>query len=186
MKRTQLIMISGKIEAGKSTLAGYINDEFCERGYISEVFHLAESLKIIARKVFGWDGVKDYKGRKLLQDLGKTVRSYNPDYWVENTQLMLENDKDYPFDVIIIDDWRYPNEMDFLKKNPLYRIYPIRIERCIQVLDSHESEVSLPSALTAPEGFYYATIRNESSLESLKDFAAKLCYELVQKENKNV
>ena len=186
MKRTQLILISGKIEAGKSTLADYINDEFDLRGYTSKVFHVAESLKIISRKVFGWDGVKDYKGRKFLQDLGKTVRSYNPDYWVENTQLLIENDKDYPFDVIIIDDWRYPNEMSYLSSNPLYEVYPIRIERRLEVCDSHESEVSLPNIKDAPEGCYYATFHNDSNLESLRDFATKLFFELVQKENKNV
>lgn len=186
MKKTQLILISGKIESGKSTLATYLDEEFRALGYNSKVSHFAESLKIISRKVFGWDGVKDLKGRKLLQDLGKTIRNYNPDYWVENTQLMLENDKDSPFDVIIIDDWRYPNEIDYLKSNPLYEIYPIRLERKLEVCDNHESELSLPSIKDAPDGYYYGNFHNDSNLESLKDFACKLCYELVQKENKNV
>ena len=143
MKKTMVVLISGRIGSGKSTLASFMNEYFVAEGYNSKVFNFAYSLKLIAKKVFGWDGEKDEKGRVFLQNLGKSVRGLNPDYWVQNTQMVIENDKKYPFDVIIIDDWRYPNEAEILAKDPLNVVYRLRIYGESGKLDEHESENSL-------------------------------------------
>jgi len=178
MKKTMVVLISGRIGSGKSTLASYMNEYFVAEGYNSKVFNFAYSLKLIAKKVFGWDGEKDEKGRVFLQDLGKSVRKLDPNYWVQNTQMVIENDKKYPFDVIIIDDWRYLNEVDVLAKDPINIVYKIRISGDNEKADEHESENSLP--ISNSDKYYFKFTRIEQGLEYLEKEALELCRELLE------
>lgn len=178
MKQTMMVLISGRIGSGKTTLANYMNEYFVAEGYNSKRFSFAHSLKVIAKKVFSWDGEKNEEGRAFLQDLGKTVRKFNPIYWVENTQIMIENDDKYPFDVIIIDDWRYPNEAEYLENDPLNKVYKIRISGDNEKADGHESENSLP--ISNLDNYYFKFTRIEQGLEYLEKEALKLCQELLE------
>jgi hypothetical protein len=64
-----------------------------------EIWSLAGQLKGIALTM-GWDGKKDARGRKLLQDIGTAGREYRRDCWVRHLP-------HYP---VIVDDVRYINE----------------------------------------------------------------------------
>ena len=177
MKKTMVVLISGRIGSGKSALASYMSQCFEVKGLNVKIFNFAYSLKLISKKVFGWDGEKDEKGRVFLQDLGKSVRKLNPDYWVQNTQMVIENDKKYPFDVIIIDDWRYPNESEVLEKDPINVVYKIRISGDNEKPDKHESENSLP--ISNLDNYYFKFTRIEQGLEYLEKKAIELCQELL-------
>ena len=61
---------------------------------------------------FGWNGIKDEKGRQLLQWLGTDVsRKTYPDTWVDMVAALLKGIKTL-YDYVIIPDVRFPNEID--------------------------------------------------------------------------
>jgi len=182
MKKTMVVLISGRIGSGKSTLASFMNEYFVAEGYNSKVFNFAYSLKLIAKKVFGWDGEKDEKGRVFLQNLGKSVRGLNPDYWVQNTQMVIENDKKYPFDVIIIDDWRYANEVDVLAKDPINIVYKLRVACEEEKTDKHESENSLPDDNST--GYYFRFETIPYGTDYLEACAELFCADLLEEHLK--
>lgn len=66
----------------------------------------------------GWDGLKDDRGRKLLQNLGThTLRAYDPDYWINRLDL-----DSFP-GAVYVDDARFPNEIEFLRNNGFHIVY---------------------------------------------------------------
>ena len=69
--------ISGLARSGKDTLA----DILLDFGYRKD--HFAADLKRIATTHMGWDGLKDERGRVLLQQLGTEVgRAYHNSMWL--------------------------------------------------------------------------------------------------------
>ena len=179
MKKTMVVLVSGRIGSGKSTLASYMNEYFVAEGYNSKIFNFAYPLKLIAKKVFGWDGEKDEKGRAFLQDLGTgAVRKFNPDYWVESTQMVIENDRKYPLDVIIIDDWRFLNEADVLEKDPINIVYKLRVACENEKVDEHESENSLPEDNST--GYYFRFETIPYGTDYLEACAELFCADLLE------
>ena len=126
-KKTACVMLSGKAGVGKTTLAGILKAEFKKYGLNVENFSFASSLKEVA-KIMYWDGRKDERGRKFLQDLGQVGRAYNQDLWCGNLlEVTVPNRVGYPFDIITIDDWRFRNEYDFVAGNYLYHTFTVRL-----------------------------------------------------------
>jgi hypothetical protein len=128
--KVTVILISGKAGVGKTTAAFFIRDylmknvtEYC---YLS---HFAKGVKDVALAM-GWDEKKDDRGRKLLQDVGNFGREYNKDAWVN--YLIDHVDSIIPeglLDVLIVDDWRFPNEAAYFKDKPeRYKIFTINIQ----------------------------------------------------------
>lgn len=104
------IGIIGKMCSGKSTLAKNIQKKY--NNYVITSF--AEKIKILAKELFNMD-IKD---RKLLQMIGTKMRDINPDVWVNFTIDKFKNNEN-----VIIDDVRYQNEIDKLKKENYLLIY---------------------------------------------------------------
>lgn len=181
--RTILILISGKAGVGKSTLAKLLLEYLVERydGIKVKVAPFAQGVKSIAARL-GWNGQKDAKGRALLQGIGLVGRDYNPDVWVNATFSAIENHQDYPFHVVIVDDWRFPNELDVANKFILYEPVTVRVEASTReaLLGTPEyndvSEMSLPSAKTIP--YYNFVVDNSTSMEAL-DLRAKELWEFI-------
>ena len=72
------VAIGGRMQVGKTTAA----DRLVERhGFVK--YALAAPIKQIARDAFGWDGRKDARGRRLLQEVGTVGRNYRGDIWLE-------------------------------------------------------------------------------------------------------
>ena len=61
-----VIMISGKAESGKDFTASILKEELEKKGRKILIVHYADYLKFIAKEYFGWDGVKDEKGRNIF------------------------------------------------------------------------------------------------------------------------
>jgi len=125
------ILVSGKAGVGKTTFANKLAELFSEdagKDFNIALTPFAYSLKVVAGSM-GWDGVKDERGRIFLQDLGKVGRAYNEDMWANIAyQVVLPSSDRYPFDIVISDDWRFRNELDFVKNIELYQIFTVRIE----------------------------------------------------------
>jgi hypothetical protein len=173
-EKSAAIFIAGNMFSGKSTCAKMLMDLIGEQNLTGAITPLAFPIKCIATKYMGWDGKKDEKGRKLLQVIGTGCgRIYNPDCWVSYlVDKYIPSLPVYPLDFVIIDDWRFPNERDYIKNNPLYEVYTIKLYREGNHSDTHPSENSLP-----PETNYYDYfINNNYDLNYLQN-ETKLIFE---------
>lgn len=106
-----IIAVMGKAGSGKDEFAKILGELIPVRRYA-----FADKLKFVATSL-GWNGEKDEKGRKLLQDLGQCFRAYNKNTWVD---IVINQIKD--FDTValpcvyVITDVRFPDEIERLKE----------------------------------------------------------------------
>lgn len=124
----QFILFSGIAQAGKDTSAQIMKEELEKTGKSVLIIHYADLLKFICKQFFGWDGLKDERGRTLLQFVGTDrVRAQDPDYWVNfivSIAQMFPNAWDY----MLIPDMRFPNERTRIA-DAGFRVVHIHIER---------------------------------------------------------
>ena len=95
MRLAKTIGITGLAGAGKTYAANWFK---LRTG--GEIWSFAAEIKRIAATM-GWNGEKDSRGRKLLQDLGSIGREYDRQCWVSRMPTGR---------AVIIDDVRYINE----------------------------------------------------------------------------
>jgi len=106
-KITNVYAFCGAIAAGKSTAAEIMARQLhLKTG--RRILHLpfAAPLKALCRAA-GWDGVKDARGRKLLQAVGAAGRAYDGEIWVKQWSAVAVKTED----IVITDDLRYANEL---------------------------------------------------------------------------
>ena len=172
-----IILISGKAEAGKTTLANMIAEE---SSVATQRVSFGDAVKYIASQL-GWDGKKDTKGRNLLQMLGDGVRAYSSGFWVKRMIIridgILSQNKDA---VIIIDDARYFNELSIL--DSLYpSVYKIRIKRSkyksslTEEQMRHPSETELDNHLDMFDHFVF----NDGTLDDLREVAKGIVKDVI-------
>lgn len=124
----KVILISGKAQNGKDTTAGFMQAQFKEHGDRVLITHYADLLKYICTNYFGWDGVKDDNGRRMLQYVGTDViRKQNPSLWVDFVALMLKYFHEN-WDYVIIPDCRFPNEVSTMIENGFDTVH-VRVVR---------------------------------------------------------
>jgi len=174
MNTYTVLLISGYMGCGKTTATTWLRDKLgTPPAYI---LSLASPIKAIAKVCFGWDGVKDNRGRKLLQVLGTEAgREYNPNIWVErlySTILSLPEKS-----IILVDDWRFFNEYSYFCDKEDIKLVKIRIKnpRLDRQAD-HVSETSLVEIMEEKlsgdkHGFYDFAIINDGGLD---EFYSKL------------
>lgn len=128
-KRTVVILVSGKAGSGKSTVAEMLAKKLQNEPSLRIFpYGFADPIKYLAKSYFGWDGEKDERGRRLLQQIGFVGREYDEDIWVKHFLQQLDKRAGLlPFHVAIISDWRFPNELNFLERNPLLDTISIRV-----------------------------------------------------------
>lgn len=176
--KTVAILISGRAGVGKTTLANYIRHEYIMKyDSIVDIFPFAQGVKKTA-KYMGWGGKKDEKGRWLLQEIGKLGRAYDKDCWARRTyDIIIPNHIFYPFDVVISDDYRFPNEGDYVKSLGDYQVFEIRVfapdREILKGTDAYNdiSETSLPELYEPGLERYFTCIYNNGTLEELQEKA---------------
>lgn len=130
--KTLCFMFSGKAHVGKTTCAEILTKIAKEDGLNVGIFPIATKVKLIARD-FGWLGEKDERGRKLLQDIGNIGRSFDEDVFIKSCTNSIERSERYPYDVVILDDWRFTNEFLFVKNTQLlYKPITIRVQSSVR------------------------------------------------------
>ena len=102
------IAIGGRMQVGKTTAADHLVDR---HGFVK--YALAAPIKEIARTGFGWDGRKDARGRRLLQEVGTVGRNYAPDLWLDRFAARLAAEAPAR---AVIDDLRLAREAEFLRR----------------------------------------------------------------------
>lgn len=121
------IVISAKAQHGKDTTAEIFKKIAEDDGKKVLITHYADYLKYICKEWFEWDGVKDDKGRSILQKVGTDLaRSNHPNIWVN---VIVESLKAFgeEYDYILIPDCRFPNEIEVMKNN--FDTLSLRVER---------------------------------------------------------
>lgn len=170
-----LIGISGKAQSGKDTAGQYLVDHYNFQRVAS-----ADALKRIARNIFGWNALKDEKGRRFLQELGCTIRNYDQNYWINLTvEEIKKRQNTFKQDNFVVTDVRFLNEAKLLKDN---NALLIRIERPGLKQDTHVSETELDDF----GGFDYV-IDNDKTIDDLNNRLKNiLSVEELHNENTNV
>lgn len=115
-KRNKLDRVAfyGKLCSGKTWCANYLVEH---DNYVR--YSLAGKLKAICYDLFGVEpGNKDGRNRLILQGVGSDMRKYDTDVWIK---YLLETIKERELSSsppkIVVDDLRYKNEFDLLKRN---------------------------------------------------------------------
>ena len=73
----KIYLISGKARSGKGTVSSILKSELEKNNSVCEI-QVTRTIKGYAKDYFGWDGNEDNKPRKLLQDLGNSIREKDP------------------------------------------------------------------------------------------------------------
>jgi dephospho-CoA kinase len=152
------VAFAGKMQVGKTTAADYL---VRRHGFVK--YALADPIKEIAIAGFGWDGAKDERGRRLLQEIGTVGRNYDPEVWLVPLAARLERE-DPPR--VVVDDVRLAREVAFLEPRGFT---VVRIDRPIDLVSgrssvdrkSHETETELDQVR------FELTIDNAGTLDEL-------------------
>lgn len=144
---TNVICIAGKAGSGKDTVGQMLSEAFRSIGYNVLIAHYADLVKYCCTTFFKWDGVKDERGRSLLQFVGTdVVRAKDPDYWVNFIKDALTFFH-VLYDYVIIPDCRFPNEIDIMRDNfpalLLRVVRPNYESKLTEKQKNHQSEVAL-------------------------------------------
>ena len=168
----KVILISGKAQNGKDTVAGTLQKQLTADNNRVLVTHYADLLKYICRNYFGWDGNKDEHGRQMLQYVGTDViRKQNPTLWVDFVAMMLKYFHEN-WDYVIIPDCRFPNEVTTMIENGFDTVH-LRVVRdnfespLTREQQEHPSETALDDVV--PD--YY--INNSGTLADLEKTITK-------------
>lgn len=128
-----IIGLSGKARSGKDTFVNNFNNVLnsCNHYWESNIINLgsyafADSLKELLKEEYNWNGLKDKKGRDLLQKIGQEERAKDKDVWVKKLfskieKVILKNKDSYRFPeadaVLIVSDFRFKNELSYFREN---------------------------------------------------------------------
>lgn len=182
------ITFSGKAQHGKDTTAKYMKEELERLGRKVIILHFADYLKYVCKEYFNWNGIKDEKGRTILQKVGTDLaRNNNPDIWVDTVKnfiLAFETE----FDYFLVPDCRFPNEIEVLKRDGrIDFFYAIKVKRdnfdngLTEEQKNHPSETALDNYK-----FNFIVIDNEEGLDYVKSNARQVAQTIDFKSNDDI
>lgn len=123
----KIYLVAGKAGSGKGEVAKIIKEHYLSLKRKPIITEYSKYLKLYAHEILGWKG-DEPKPRKFLQDLGVTIRDNMamPKMLISR---MIEDIRVYSlyYDVVIISDVRYPEEIEEMKKTfkDVYAIYVV-------------------------------------------------------------
>ena len=172
----RIILISGKAEAGKTLTANTLKDILEDRGKRCCIVPYGDYVKSTARLLWDWDGSKEEYGRQLLQYWGTDmVRAKHPMFWVETVKRLADVVEPY-FDYFIIDDARFPDEIEAWNN---WVKLTVRVERPGHV-NSLTTEQKLHESETALDDYPFAVRLSATSKDDLiKEVNSKLIPALI-------
>ena len=166
----KVIVINGKPTSGKSTFVKLAKELYQSTYELSMV----DLVKLIA-KDFGWDEVKDEKGRRLLADIKATACRYNPNIIYEDIDTSLRYYANSCYyagcDPIFFINARNPADINYLVKK--YNAVSLFIDNPnVPMVESNPEDKGV-------ENYRYdVTIVNDGTMDELKAKAEKFLEEL--------
>lgn len=165
-----VITISGKARHGKDTTAQFIKEELERAGKKVLILRFADYLKMISKLYFGWSGEKDVEGRTILQKVGTDIiRNKDTDFWVSAVYRLVCILEDR-FDYFLIPDTRFPNEVEYFKRNSKNKILGFSIKVIRESFDNGltEEQKKHPSE-TALDDYCFDSVVQAKDLSELKE-----------------
>lgn len=163
----RIFLIAGKSGSGKAEIAKLIKEFYIYRLETCAITEYSKPLKNFTEEITDWDGNQNTKPRGYLQQLGDKIRSIDSKYF---TNYMLNNLRIYEglTDNVIIDDVRFPGEIEEIKLN-YDEVYAIYVENQFSKsnLTIEEQSHITETALEEYDEFDY--ILANDTMESLKD-----------------
>ena len=160
-----IVMVTGKAGSGKDTFFKLAKRYYAYTHVTIRDFAFADKVKEVAYAC-GWDGNKDDKGRKLLQDVGAIGRAYNKNVWIN---YILKDIKNLDRGITpIITDLRFSNEYTVIRDTLKEPIYVVKIVGRQSDLGNNANDVS-EAGLTEEElGTKFITIDNSGTMEEFE------------------
>ena len=168
----KIIILTGKARSGKNQVASIIEKNLDKNAItISYAYYLKE----YAKNILNWDGVDNTKPRTFLQELGDYVKSIDKNFLINRLLQDIEVYKKY-FDVIIISDARFVEEINCIKKK-YTNVDVIHIEgldnNLTELQKKHITEVALDNYYD-----YDFKIENKKTLSDLEKNVLKMMEEI--------
>lgn len=182
----RVICISGKAGHGKDTFGEDLKECLEYRDKKVVVLHYADLVKFYAAQYFGVNNAhKDAHAREIYQYVGTDLmRAYNENYWVDIIAEFLDAlDKENKFDVALIPDARFPNEIERLEEFGL-DVTPVRVIRYTEDNRVYESPttpggLALHPSETALDSYrYWSYIVENCSLDGLHESAEAILIDM--------
>ena len=112
-----IIIIAGRAESGKSTLANYLKDEYEAMNKKIVISPFAKYLKKYIEEITGEDINEKNKPRDLLQQISSKIikgdmkkNNFFIDRQIDDIEIY-----SYFFDIVLIPDTRFPDEIELIK-----------------------------------------------------------------------
>ena len=166
-KEPKIYILTGKAGSGKNVAASIIKEYYEQNNVKAIELAYASYLKEYIKKITNWDGNEQTKPRELLQQLGIELIKNNI-----KKNLLIERITDdikvysYFFDVIIITDARFEEEIEEIKKIS-DKVTVINIEGKENDLTEQQKKHITETALNDYNKYDYK-IENKESKEILK------------------
>ena len=164
--------VSGKTESGKNTVCNIIENYYISKGLKVCNLLFAKRIKQYAIDYFGWNGEDSTKPRELLQSIGTDIirdKLHDVDFHVNSVIQDINILSNY-FDVFVISDLRFENELINVKYKFNKEMISIRVNR-----KNHISELTKDQLLhkseTALDDYneWDYVINNDGTLENLSN-----------------
>lgn len=112
----KIYLVAGKAGSGKGEVANIIKNYYSSFGKKVLITEFSKYLKMYAKEVLDWHE-DEPKPRRFLQDIGVTIRE-NMENPLMLINRLMEDLKVYElyFDIVVISDVRFPNEIEEFKK----------------------------------------------------------------------
>jgi len=174
----KIILLSGKAEAGKNTLADYLKERLEAKGNKVIIDAFAKYIKGYLKDYYGWDGTsKDKQWREKIQLLGTdkikeqlNYKSFHARRLAEDFQIVADD-----FDYMIVSDTRFQDEVHTMKAMFPNECISVRINRydhqnrLTEEQRKHRSECDLDNFK-----FDYVIHTRKSSVGQLHDEADRV------------
>jgi hypothetical protein len=169
-----IFTISGSAGHGKDTFAEMMCEHLTNAGKRAIIIHFADYLKYICKQYYNWDGQKDETGRTLLQQIGTNkVRKKNPAYWVETVRDVIKTVLIDDFDVFIIPDARFPNEIELFENDEDFICHSVKVIRA-EAPDTLTEEQKQHPSETALNDYLFEYVIENTSLDQFRAAAKVL------------
>lgn len=158
---SKVILLNGAPRSGKGLFAEIYADNAPQGTRVVKT-SVIDSIKDVAQMCFGWNGVKDADGRKLLSDLYLASMAYNYAPLDNIIKMVFMGDKS----TVFIIDVRAPRDIDILK----ITLKNCGIE-CLRVLITRLAACpgDLPADCDTHMGIYDKIISNDGTPDEFRE-----------------
>ena len=163
-----IVIFSGKARSGKDTAMNIIREKYEKDNKKVINLQFSSYIKEYAKRISNWDGTDETKPRELLQELGTDIiRNKIDKYFFINRIIDDIKVYSYFFDIIMISDARFPEEIDAVKKQ-FKNTISIHINRPNNDTLTDRQKVHITETALDNYSNYDYIVNNDGTIEDLE------------------